>query len=84
MHELAITEGILRIIEENAAEQHYSKVIEINLACGELSGVIPECIREVFPFASEGTICEGAEVKFTMLPGSRDFYVENIAVEENS
>jgi Zn finger protein HypA/HybF involved in hydrogenase expression len=49
MHELALTEGIIEIVREQAEKNGFSRVLEISLKVGEYSGVIPECLQEFFP-----------------------------------
>ena len=62
MHELAITEGIIDIVNSEAREKGFSRVLEIGLRVGEYSGIVSECIREFFPVAAAGTAAEGAEL----------------------
>ena len=60
MHELALTEGIISIVNSQQSEQGFSRVLEIRLRVGEYSGVIPECLRECFPIAAKGSAAEDA------------------------
>ncbi len=60
MHELAIIQNILNIIDKESKEKGFKKVISINLVVGEVSGVIPACLHDFFPYASKNTIAEGA------------------------
>ena len=69
MHELAITEGIINIVNSEAEKQSFSKVLEITLAVGQYSGLVPDCIREFFPVASRGTIAENAEIVINTIEG---------------
>ena len=62
MHELALTEGILSIVSSEQKKNAFTRVLEIDLRIGEYSGVIPGCIEEFFPLASEGTPAEGAKL----------------------
>ena len=70
MHELAITEGILEAAVPAALEHGASKILEIRLKIGELSGVIPQCIEEYFRIAAAGTIAEGAKLSVEKIPVS--------------
>lgn len=81
MHELAFTEGIIKIVESEKAKQNFSKCLEITLSVGEYSGIVPECVREFFPLAAKGTSAEGA--KISVIPNEDKFgcYVENLIVE---
>ena len=60
MHELALTEGIINIINSQQEQEGFSAVLEIRLRVGEYSGIVPDCIREFFPIAAKGTAAEKA------------------------
>mgnify|MGYP001019035590 CR=1 FL=1 len=60
MHELAVAQNIIAIIEAEEKKQGFKRVLSISLRIGELSGVIPECLLEFFPMAARGTAAEGA------------------------
>ena len=81
MHELAITEGIIRLISAEAKKQGFQKCIGITLAVGKYSGIVPECVTEFFPLASKGTIAEEARLTFVECLDMFRTYVENITVE---
>ncbi len=70
MHELAITESVIELINREAREKDFKKVLGISLRVGEYSGIIPECIREFFPIAARGSIAQGAELEIVSLPAS--------------
>jgi len=70
MHELALTEGIIEIVREQAEKNGFARVLEIRLKVGEYSGVIPECLQEFFPIASRGTKAEGAALSIEKVPAS--------------
>ena len=70
MHELALTEGILEIVREQAEKNGFDRVLEISLRVGEYSGVIPECLQEFFPLVSKGTRAEGAALVILPVPAS--------------
>ena len=63
MHELAITKGIIDIVESEKKDKGFERVIEISLRIGEFSGIVPRCIREFFPIAAAGTAAENAQLK---------------------
>lgn len=60
MHELAIAKGIIDIVNDESAKQGFARVEEIRLCVGEYSGVVPDCLREFFPYAAKGSPAEGA------------------------
>lgn len=68
MHELAIMQNVMLIIGAEARKSGFSKVISIKLKMGEVSGVVPECLREFFPIASAGTVAEGAKLLTEIIP----------------
>ena len=68
MHELALTEGIISIVESEKKKHGFGRVSEISLKLGEYSGVIPECMEEFFPIASKGTAAAGAKLIFEKVP----------------
>ncbi|MGI5976897.1 MAG: hydrogenase maturation nickel metallochaperone HypA [Candidatus Limivicinus sp.] len=61
MHELAIAEGIIDIVNSEAREKGFTKVLEIRLSIGEYSGIVMECIKEFFPIAAAGSPAEHAK-----------------------
>ena len=56
MHELAITKGIIDIVNSEAEKSGFKNVLEITLRVGEYSGIVPECLREFFPIAAAGSV----------------------------
>ena len=68
MHELVIVEGILDVVIPEVRKYNAEKILSIRLRIGELSGVIPECVREYFSVASKNTIAEGAEIYIERTP----------------
>lgn len=63
MHELSITESIVRIVMQEADKNGAERVLLIKLVVGELSDFLPECIQFYFDFASQGTKAEGAKLQ---------------------
>ena len=68
MHEFGITENIVNIASAKANEAQASKVIQINLVIGEMSGFIPDCIQFYFDSMSKDTIAQGAILHFESVP----------------
>jgi hydrogenase nickel incorporation protein HypA/HybF len=60
MHEMAISESILGIIEEEARRQHYARVRRVRLEIGPFAGVETEALRFTFDVVSKGTLAEDA------------------------
>ena len=81
MHELAFTEGVIKVIKSEAEKQGFEKCLSITLTVGQYSGLVPECIQEFFPYASKGTIAENAVLHFKNGEDPFKSYVESIEVE---
>jgi len=64
MHELSITESLLKTSCEYAQKNNAKKVIALNLVIGELSGIVDESVQFYWDIISEKTICEKALLKF--------------------
>jgi hydrogenase nickel incorporation protein HypA/HybF len=60
MHESSVTEAIIKIVVEKALENKAKKVLNINLAVGELTGFIGDSIQFYFDRYSKDTIAYGA------------------------
>jgi hydrogenase nickel incorporation protein HypA/HybF len=70
MHEMAIGESLLEIIEEESCRQNYSKVSLVRLEVGALGHVEPEALRFCFDAVSRGTIAEGATLDIVTVGGA--------------
>lgn len=81
MHELSITQGIIKLVAREAEERGFTKCLSINVAVGEYSGIVPECINEFFPLAAQGTAAEGARLVFSPAEDRFRCYVESLEVE---
>lgn len=68
MHELSVTQSILEIALTHAQRAGESRILQISLAVGELSGIVGESVRFYFDFISKGTMAEGAELVFRHVP----------------
>ena len=63
MHELSITQEILRYSLQEALRQGADKIRTIRLRLGPFSGIVPECIQMYLDLLSEGTIAQGAKIE---------------------
>lgn len=68
MHELPITESIIKIVSEEADKNNAEKILAINLVVGELTGFLPESIQFYFDIVSKGTKCEEAKLIIENVP----------------
>lgn len=60
MHEMAISESILSIIEDEGRRQRYSRVRRVRVEIGPLSSIEPEALRFTFDAVTRGTLAENA------------------------
>jgi hydrogenase nickel incorporation protein HypA/HybF len=64
MHELSLAQSMveqaLAAAEENAPGR---RVTQVHVEVGELSGAVPELLREVFPMAAQGTVLADARLR---------------------
>lgn len=69
MHEIGIVRQLVRTVTDFAAEHGVSRICEVAVDCGELSLVIPDYLRELYPVAVKGSILENAKLSINMVPG---------------
>ena len=70
MHELSITEGILKTVLPAAEQGGAKRILEIRLRIGEFADVIPECIQSYLDVIAAGTIAEGAKIVAETVPST--------------
>jgi len=69
MHEISLCQSMLRIMEEQAAKQRFTKVSAVYLEVGVLAGVDPEALRFGFDVVMQDSLASGAELEIIMLQG---------------
>ncbi len=67
MHELPITEGILKIASEAAGGR---PIMAIHLVIGDLASIVDDSVQFYFDILSKGTSAEGAVLDFLRIPAS--------------
>ncbi|MGE5138059.1 MAG: hydrogenase maturation nickel metallochaperone HypA [Rudaea sp.] len=68
MHELAVTENILRIAAKHAADAGAERVTRLYLVVGQLSSIVDESVQFYWDMISQGTIAQGARLHFRRVP----------------
>ena len=68
MHEFAIAQSLLEIIEQGALPYGGAKVTGVKLLIGKLSGVLPDALKFAFEAISVGGIAEGASLEIEEVP----------------
>ncbi|MBK1736002.1 hydrogenase maturation nickel metallochaperone HypA [Halorhodospira abdelmalekii] len=69
MHEAALCQRLVEIIEQQAEHEGFSRVLRVRLEIGAFAGVEIAAMRFGFTAVSRGTISEGAELEIEALPG---------------
>ncbi len=70
MHEMALTESVVAIVEETARREKKVRVRAVVLEIGALACAEPEAMRFCFEVVSRGTPAEGARLEIVLVPGS--------------
>ncbi len=69
MHEMAIAEGVLEIVESTARDNSAKRVSAIWVELGALSAVEPQALAFCFDAVARGSVAEGAALEIVALPG---------------
>jgi len=68
MHETAIVSGLMRILEQQAAQHGVDRIVRVTLKVGRLRAVEPQQLRLCFEVFAEDTLAEGAELEIVQMP----------------
>jgi len=64
LHEYAVTESILEIIQEETDKAGGERVDKVTIVIGDLSTFVDQSIEFYFQALSQGTVAEGAQLVF--------------------
>lgn len=70
MHEMALTESILGLVEDEARTAGFTKVKLVRLEVGALSHVSAEALVFCFDAVTRGTVAEGAVLDIVTVEGA--------------
>ncbi len=70
MHELSLAGGIVKLVEDAAARDHFRRVSQLRLEAGALSGVEVRALRFALEEVAPGTCLEGASIEIEEPPGT--------------
>lgn len=68
MHETAIVEGLIRILERQAAAHGAERILRVRVKVGRLRAVEPAQLSACFEMFAEGTVAEGATLAIEEIP----------------
>ncbi len=70
MHEMALAESMLEIVERTARANGATRVKGVWLEIGALSHVAPDALRFCFDAVTRGSLAEGAALEIVATPGA--------------
>lgn len=70
MHEMALAESMLQIVEDAAAKNGATRVTAVRLELGALSHVEREALRFCFDAVTKGGLANGAVLEIDATPGA--------------
>jgi hydrogenase nickel incorporation protein HypA/HybF len=70
MHEMALCEGVLQIVETTARRHAAVRVKAVRLEIGQLSHVEPEALRFAFDVVTRHSLAQGARLEIDDVPGA--------------
>lgn len=70
MHELSLAGGIVRVVEDAAAREHFRRVSQLRVEAGALSGVDVHALHFALEACANGTVLQGAEIVIDEPPGT--------------
>jgi hydrogenase nickel incorporation protein HypA/HybF len=68
MHELPITESILKIVLSYAEKNDVRHVMAVHLQIGKLSDLEDDWLQRYFDYLSKGTVAQGAKLRIERTP----------------
>ncbi len=68
MHEMALCQGVVDLIEEQQLSNTFTRVRCVVLEIGALGHVDPDALRFAFDLCTNDTVAQGAELKIFEIP----------------
>lgn len=68
MHEIGIMESTIAIAIQHAKAENATRITEITMRIGEMSGVYPPALEFAFDVVTKNTIAENATLKIETIP----------------
>jgi hydrogenase nickel incorporation protein HypA/HybF len=70
MHEMALAESMLQIVETTARNNGAQRVLSVRLEIGALAAVEPDALRFCFDAVTRGSLAERARLEIVTTPGA--------------
>lgn len=80
MHEAGVTQRILDVVSERAAEADAGAVTDVYLEIGEEAGIDTDAIDLHWPLLTSGTVADGARLHYDAVGDLYAFRVASIEV----
>ena len=68
MHELSVTESLLKIALQHAEKANAKRVTDLNIVIGDLASMVDDSIQFYWEVIARGTIAEQAILHFRRVP----------------
>lgn len=68
MHELSVTESLLKISVEHAEKANAQRVTDLHIVIGDLASMVDDSIQFYWDIIAKGTIAEQATLHFRRVP----------------
>ncbi len=68
MHELAVTESILKLALDHADKAGAGRITDLHIVVGQLSSIVDDSVQFYWDLVSEGTAAQGAKLHFRRVP----------------
>ena len=68
MHELSLAQGILDIVQQEAARHGARQVVKVTISVGRFTHVVPDSLRFCFDLIKADTVAAGAELEIVSVP----------------
>ena len=68
MHELSVTESLLKIAVEHAEKANARRVTDLHIVIGDLASMVDDSIQFYWDIIAKGTIAEQARLDFRRVP----------------